>query len=215
MTMHSARWPASSKKLKGEGQLLTSARSVYYEEEFLARADRVSGTEEQAWKHWPVRVLDWEEGDRQQYLDEWTRREGISESDSMNLRSRVHVVIGRGNQPLASKPLFFTRMVALLQRNPGFSGGEDLLRELVEDYLNRERKEKLLDRQAEPLLTEEQFERLMRELAEEMWNPGDSRTRLSFRPGGRRVCDGNRGAAGDHEADHCREDPDARVPRTE
>lgn len=157
-------------ELKGEGQLLTSARSVYYEEEFLARADRVSGTEEQAWKHWPVRVLDWEEGDRQEYLDEWTRREGISESDSMNLRSRVHVVIGRGNQPLASKPLFFTRMVALLQRNPGFSGSEDLLRELVDDYLNRERKEKLLDRQAEPLLTEEQFERLMRELAEEMWN---------------------------------------------
>lgn len=157
-------------ELKGEGQLLTSARSVYYEEEFLARADRVSSTEEQAWKHWPVRVLDWEERDREQYLDEWTEREGISESDSMNLRSRVHAVIARGNQPLALKPLFFTRMVALLQRNPGFSGSDDLLRELVEDYLNRERKEKLLDRHAEPLLTEEQFERLMRELAEEMWN---------------------------------------------
>lgn len=157
-------------ELKGEGQLLTSARSVYYEEEFLARADRVSSTEGQAWKHWPVRMLDWEEGDRQQYLDEWTKRGGVSESDATNLRNRVHTVFGPDNRSLASKPLFFTRMVALLQRNPGFSGSDDLLRDLMEDYLNRERKEKLLDRQAEPLLTEEQFERLMRELAEEMWN---------------------------------------------
>ena len=157
-------------QLKGEGQLLTSARSVYYEEEFLARADRVSTAAEHAWEHLPVRVLDWEDEDQEQYLVEWTKREGVSESDATNLRNRVHTVFGPDNRSLASKPLFFTRMVDLLRRNPEFSGSDDLLRELAVDYLNRERKEKLLDRHSESLLTEEQFERLMRELAEEMWN---------------------------------------------
>ena len=157
-------------QIAGEGQLLTSARSVYYEEEFLARADRISTTGEQAWNHVPVRVLDWGDEDRRQYLDEWMEREGVSESDSVSLRNRVNGVLEGKNRPLTLRPLFFTRMVDLLRRDPGFSAGDDLFRELVEDYLNRELTEKLLDRNSRPLLAEKQFERLMRELAEEMWN---------------------------------------------
>ncbi len=157
-------------QLKGEGQLLASARSVYYEEEFLARAGRISTTGDQAWEHIPVRVLDWSEGDREKYLKNWSEVEGLPDPESAMLRKRVKEVFSGRNHALGSKPLFFTQMVALLQRNPEFSGGGDLLRELVNEYLSRERSEKLLDRQAESLLTEKQFERLMRELAEEMWN---------------------------------------------
>ena len=44
-------------QLDGEGRLIASARSVYYEEEFLSRADRASTTGGQAWSHVPVRIV--------------------------------------------------------------------------------------------------------------------------------------------------------------
>ena len=157
-------------QLMGEGQLLASARSVYYEEEFLSRAGSVSTTGGQAWRYVPVRILEWGEEDRESYLNHWLEFNDLSDNDSNRIRERLDGIFCERNLSLASKPLFFTRVVDLLWRNPNFSGGEDLLRELVNEYLYRERNEKLLDRQSEPLLTDRQFERLMRELAEEMWN---------------------------------------------
>ena len=153
-------------QLEGRGQLLVSARSVYYEEEFLSRADDGN----QPWEHIPVRVLDWEEGDRRNYLDQWGVREHLSEESTATLRKRIREVFGGDNHDLASKPLFFTWVVNLLNRDPEFSSGGDLLRQLADDYLFRERNEKLLDRQSGHLLAEKQIERLMCELAEEMWN---------------------------------------------
>ena len=157
-------------QLEGQGQLLTSARSVYYEEEFIARAGSMSTTGGQAWSHDAVRVLAWSDKDREDYLYRLAEDEGLSDEESAALRGRVHEVFDGKNAVLASKPLFFTRTVELLRRNPHFSGSEDLLRALVYEYLSRERTEKLLDRQSGSLLTEDQFERLMCELAEEMWN---------------------------------------------
>ena len=157
-------------QLEGEGQLLASARSVYYEEEFLARAGRVSATGDQRWSHVPVRVLEWSEDDRRRYLDQWAAARGLTDETSEQLRRRVWTIFDDGHEELAKKPLFFARVVELLRNNPEFSAGGDLLQALVREYLSRERKEKLLDRQSGSLLTEEQFERLMCELAQEMWN---------------------------------------------
>ena len=157
-------------QLEGEGQLLTSARSVYYEEEFLSRAGSMSATGDQAWSHDAIRVLAWSEEDREDYLAQWAENAGLSPDASAALRERVQGVFNDGNAALASKPLFFTRMVDLLRSNPHFSAGDDPLRALVHEYLARERTDKLLDRQSRSLLTEEQFEHLMCELAQEMWN---------------------------------------------
>lgn len=156
--------------LEGEGQLLASARSVYYEEEFLARAGRVSATGDQRWAHVPVRVLEWSDEDRRRYLDQWAADRGLTDEASERLGRRVRTIFDDGREELAKKPLFFARVVELLWNNPEFSAGGDLLQALVREYLSRERKEKLLDRQSGSLLTEEQFERLMCELAQEMWN---------------------------------------------
>ena len=153
-------------QLEGRGQLLVSARSVYYEEEFLSRA--VVGN--QPWKHIPVRVLDWEEDDQEKYLHEWAEKEGLSGEKAAALHKRIRRVFDGDNRDLAPKPLFFTWVVDLLNRDPEFSYGGDLLRQMAGDYLSRERNEKLLDRQSGHLLTEKQIERLMCELAEEMWN---------------------------------------------
>ena len=157
-------------QLEGEGQLLASARSVYYEEEFLARAGRVSATGDQRWSHVPVHVLEWSDDDRRRYLDEWIADRGLTDEAAGRLRRRVEKIFARGHEELAKKPLFLARVVELLRNDREFSGGDDLLQALVREYLSRERNEKLLDRQSGSLLTEAQFERLMCELAQEMWN---------------------------------------------
>ena len=156
-------------QLEGQGGLIASARSVYYEEEFRSRADRASTLRGQAWSHVPVKIIPWEEKDQQDFLNELAKRESIPKEDQTTLRTRVDNVFA-GNKDLASKPLFFARVVALLQRDPEFSGGDDLLGELTDRYLERELNEKLLDRQRQPLLPKEYLEQLMGELAEEMWN---------------------------------------------
>ncbi|MYN64909.1 MAG: NACHT domain-containing protein [Acidobacteria bacterium] len=157
-------------QLEGEGQVLTSARSVYYEEEFLSRAGSRSVTGDQRWSHEAVRVLAWSEADREDYLQRWSGTTGLSEDQSVGLRKRVKAAFGGRNEELASKPLFFTRTVDLLWANPDFSGGTDLLRALVQEYLARELNDKLLDQQSRSLLSTKQFEYLMSELALEMWN---------------------------------------------
>ena len=156
-------------QLEGQGELIASARSVYYEEEFISRASHASTLEGQAWFHVPVKIVPWEEKDQQDFLAELAKSESIPEKDLTTLRTRVDNVFA-GNKNLASKPLFFARVVALLQRDSEFSGGDDLLSELTHRYLERELNEKLLNRQQQPLLSKGHLEQLMGELAEEMWN---------------------------------------------
>lgn len=156
-------------QLEGQGRLIASARSVYYEEEFLSRADRPSVTGEQAWSHVPIKIEPWDSSDQNGYLDELTRLVPLSDVERTELGDRVHRAF-TNNEELASKPLFFAKTVALLQEDAEFSGGDDLLDTLTRRFLEREQNEKLLDRQQRPLLPEHYLDLLMSELAEEMWN---------------------------------------------
>ncbi len=156
-------------QLHGDGQLLVSARSTYYEEEFLERAGRASATGDQAWSHVPVQIQEWSEEDQQNYLNKWIEQKGWSSSEAETFRKRVTHTF-KDDPALALKPLFFTRVVQVLQHDSSFSSGDDLLRTLVREYSSRELNDKLLDRHSRPLLTTDQFGDLMQELAEEMWN---------------------------------------------
>ena len=156
-------------QLEGDGSLIASARSVYYEDEFLSRASRVSTRGEQAWSHIPIEIVPWSDDDRRLFLEELTKRESLPEQERTQLRAKVKEVF-RGNEELESKPLFFVRTIDLLLRDPDFAGGEDLLGTLTHRFLEREQQEKLLDRQQRPLLSEAYLQQLMSELAEEMWN---------------------------------------------
>lgn len=162
-------------ELEGEGQMIASARSVYYTDEFLSRMKRMNvadGNRDLKYDSVQVQMLKWDDENRNQYLDELETAKSLSDAAAENLRKRVRKILDNQNpsSDLASKPLFFTQIVGLLATNPEFYGGDDLLRSVVKEYLSREQKEKLLDRQSEELVTEDQFEHLMRELAEEMWN---------------------------------------------
>ena len=157
-------------QLDGEGQVLASARSVYYEEEFLTRAGGASASSGQAWRHVPVSMSEWSDDARNEYLDLRIEQEGLDATAAEELRSRVQAVFEGPNSGLWSKPLFLARTVDILLRDPTFTAGDDLLRELIRRLIERERKEKLLDRRSRSLLTLEQLEHLMCELALEMWN---------------------------------------------
>ena len=156
-------------QLHGEGQILASARSTYYEEEFLDRAGRATG--DQKWSHESVRMLEWSDEDRWHYVDMCIEEKGWPPADAETFHKRViNTFSGQRHAGLASRPLFFTRVVDLLQRGVSFSGSDDLLQTLVREYTSRELSDKLLDRHSRPLMTSAQFGRLMQELAEEMWN---------------------------------------------
>lgn len=158
-------------QLHGEGQILASARSAYYEEEFLERAGRASANGDQGWSHVPVTIQAWSDDDRRNYLDKRIEAKGWPSSEAEAFRGRVTSTFSGDRQTaLASKPLFFTRVVDLLQDRSSSFSGDDLLHTLVQEYSSRELKDKLLDRQSQPFLTGEQFGDLMQELAEEMWN---------------------------------------------
>ena len=158
-------------QLHGEGQILASARSAYYEEEFIERAGRAAANGDQGWSRVPVTIQEWSDDDRRNYLDTWVQEKDWPASKAEAFRRRVTNTFSGGRyDTLTSKPLFFARVIDLLQEPSSSFNGDDLLQTLVQEYSSRELKDKLLDRQSRPLLTNDQFGDLMQELAEEMWN---------------------------------------------
>ena len=156
-------------QLEGEGILIASARSAYYEEEFLSRAGKTSAKGTQAWSYVSVKIEPWERQDRNQFLEELAERESIPQSERTALADRVQEVFS-DREELASKPLFVAKTVDLLREARDFKIGDDLLHTLTQRFLEREQKEKLLDKSQEPLVSERHLRLLLSELAEEMWN---------------------------------------------
>ncbi len=156
-------------QLEGEGQLIASARSVYYEEEFRARAGRPTAAE-LSWEEAPVAICDWTERERGIYVDRVAEGKNLSSQRRIALEHGLKSVFSGPNEPLAQKPFFLARTSELLLAGHTFDDGDDLLTLLVQGFLHRERQEKLLDRQQTPLLGHNELESLLCELALEMWN---------------------------------------------
>lgn len=157
-------------ELDGQGQIVASARSTYYEQEFVSRSSSVSSLGAQAWTQVPLEVLPWENDQFSEYVHQYASSRGLNPGEITALEKRVESVFSGQNAELRRKPLFVARTVDVILKEPSFAGGENLLRQLVVAYLERERKDKLLDRQGGTLLTTPQLELLFKTLAEEMWN---------------------------------------------
>ena len=152
--------------LEGEGSLIASARSVYYEAEFLARAGSANG--DQSWEHIPVEILDWDDDTRRSYNSAVSINRNLSEDRFKTLQKNLETAFKK-HPELASKPLFYVR-IADFALDGALPDGEDLPNALAEAYLKRELKQKLLDRQSQPMLRQGQLDILMQELAQEMWS---------------------------------------------
>ena len=156
-------------QLDGDGRLIASARSVYYEEEFLKRAGQASATGHLRWSHIPVEIVPWKDANRASYVDQLAQRHSLSTDERDDLRQRVRIAC-ENHRKLSEKPLFFAKTVDLVRTDRYFSGNGDLLGTLIRSFLEREQTEKLLDRQQRPLLSDDRLEKVIGELAEEMWN---------------------------------------------
>lgn len=157
-------------ELDGLGQIVASARSTYYEQEFVARASSVSALGAQSWTQVPIEVLPWGDAEFDDYVRLYSEAEHLSSDEVSMLQTRVKEVFSGRNMSLRAKPLFVARTLTILRNDFEFSGGDDLLKELVFAYLDRERRDKLLDRNGGTLLTASQMELLFKTLSEEMWN---------------------------------------------
>ncbi|HEV7591273.1 MAG TPA: NACHT domain-containing protein [Longimicrobium sp.] len=157
-------------ELDGEGQIVASARSTYYEQEFLSRANRVSSLGGQYWVQVPVEVLSWGEAEFDDYLERYANNLSLDFDAASTFKEAVSRVFAGPNEQFRLKPLFVARTVDLVAAGVNLTGESDLLDQLVAAFLERERTEKLLNRTGDSLLTAPQLSCLLTTLAEEMWN---------------------------------------------
>ena len=159
-------------QLGGEGKIIASARSVYYEEEFRNRGNQFSTAAPQYWSHTAVRIHDWDSNNQQDFLKKLAQQQHIPTDQIALVNHRLDQVF-RNSKELRSKPFYFVTLSNLLLNDgPDLDVGAstDLLEILTEALLRREQAEKLLDEHQRPLLSIDQLRRLLNEIAEEMWH---------------------------------------------
>lgn len=156
-------------QLEGKGAIVASSRSTYYEQEFLARANRASQFEGQSWRLFSLEVKSWDVAEREDFV----RLKAHGDNDLAGaLSQKLAKVFSGENAPLGKKPLFVVRVGDYLIKGEDLSGEGRLLEQLVDAFLTREQKEKLLNKNGKPILSKEELRNLCADLAEEMWNLG-------------------------------------------
>lgn len=157
-------------ELDGDGKIIASARSVYYEQEFVERANKVSSLGSQIWRQIPVKVLEWGQSEFDAYVGHRCSDARLASDATQVLRSNAKAIFAGANEGLRSKPFFVAKTIDLLLDSVVLAGDGDLLRQLVNAYIEREQSQKLRDKSGNPLVTPYQLKSLLVELAEEMWN---------------------------------------------
>lgn len=149
--------------LAGGGSVLASARSAFFHSYDLDSAGvSLSVPVEQH----VLEVLPWESEERKQYCTLYNQRGLIEDLENAIQSSRT-------SRDLLSRPFVVSRMLELLSAGRRLDDTE-LMVEIEQSFLERERVEKLLDEEGAPLLTPAQFQKLLTEIALEMWHLGQT-----------------------------------------
>lgn len=156
--------------MEGEGCVLAAARSTYYEEEFVSRASERLHDDRARWRQVRVRLRGWDETQQTEFVERWAAANDLTEVEKDTVSRRLAGLFSGKRAAFGGTPFFFAKAADLAFRGTDFGTGGDLLREFTEEYLERERLEKLLDRNLAPLLTRDEFRLLLQELALEMWS---------------------------------------------
>lgn len=144
-------------ELDGMGAMVASARSTYYEHEFVMRANRTSSLGSQAWTQRPIEIAAWSDEEFENYVAEACG--GLPAEVATAKKAAIRTLFD-GHEELKRKPFFVARVAELVLEGKSFSGQGSLLERLVSAYLLREQTEKLLDRGGKPLLSMEQLSQL-------------------------------------------------------
>ena len=154
--------------LGGQGCIIASARSTYYEQEFLSRSGRESFARHTI-RIDPISMMPWGDTEVRIYVEKRYEVETRRKVTYDYFKEQMFDVLGTDkNKPLIQKPFFVTKTADLILDKIDVSGG-DLLDKLVDGYVERERSEKLLDRNGLPILTSAQIKRFINLVCEEMW----------------------------------------------
>ncbi len=150
-------------QLDGQGALIAAARSVYYEQEFLSRANVRSSAGAQSWSQWPVRLHRW----TSEQVREYSAR--LLGGDEALIAQVDEVFAPDPVAELRGRPLFVKRVVELVSLGVEIGPGRRFLDSLIDSYLGREQEAKLLSKTGRPLIDSTSLREYYIELALEMW----------------------------------------------
>jgi hypothetical protein len=160
-------------RLEGRGVFVASARSAYYEREFVSRVDREADRAAAAWDEVAVELLPWRSREVSAYL---AARKGDIQAHGISLDEMETYLSGLfsgANEALSGKPFFVARIVderLAADIAPDAGEGTDLLALLVAQYVSREARGKLRSPETGAVfVTEEQLLDFFAEIAEVMW----------------------------------------------
>jgi len=156
-------------ELNGYGTIVASARSVYYEQEFVERANTASSLGSESWEQVRLEILQWDVPEIREYIRERRLRERPDLNEDQ-VWERIKALFAGSNLALRGKPFFLSTVVDLLFANEAISYGDDLLDLLVTAEIRREVDAKLRGQRGNPLFTEDQLKNFFTQLSTEMWH---------------------------------------------
>lgn len=149
-------------QLGGRGALLVSARSSFYDVEFLSR-EITEISRSSAYDIVPVTLLPWEDEEIFQYLARSRKRETVSAVDQKAVAD-----LSPSDRELLAKPFFTSLFPAYVDSATEMVERVSLSDYLVDSYVQRE-SEKIVDRDGRPLLDAEGHKQILVLTAEFMW----------------------------------------------
>jgi hypothetical protein len=156
-------------ELEGLGALVVSARSTFYELEFVGRLDSSQSQNDVA-----ITTLDlqpWSDERLRQYLS------GTANGLTADEIGAAFNEVGDTDRSLLSRPFFAHRFPAYL-RQPDRARGLTLLGFLIDQYVERE-SGKITDSNSDPIMDVDGHYRLLEFAAEEMWESEKRKLTLS------------------------------------
>lgn len=149
-------------QLDGLGVLIVSARSSFYDVEFLGR-EATDGAQASGYDIVPVTLRPWGDEEIFHYLARVRDRESLSDEDR-----RAVLELPSSDRELLAKPFFASLFPEYVESPEGRNRGLSLSEYLVGSYVRRE-SEKIVDRDGRPLLDVDGHRKIFELTAEFMW----------------------------------------------
>lgn len=162
-------------RLEGQGTVVTSARSTFYQQSALSRAAArlsAASTSVNIVIH-NIHLLPWDREATQKLLQKlgavtYLLRDS-ADSREADLYAVAQQHIGAGADEILSSPLLTGAYASLLKEQGTSRTNGSIVEAAIRALVRREIKEKLLGAHGDQILDERQFEQLFAAVAEEMW----------------------------------------------
>lgn len=157
--------------LGGSGCIIAAARSAYYEQEFLSRANEMLAAGEDNWVLHPVRLVEWSDLERATYIRAEAIDRNLKLASYETFADAVTLALdGSDVADIGHKPFFVSKVVDILASGEELSVSGSFLDRLVSAYLDREVFTKLRSPSTDsPMISPAQYREILSEVAEEMW----------------------------------------------